>query len=251
VKSFKIAICLLLFISISACTFQKRLYRNGYSLHWNAKSEISKIDLTNDEIDHSASQLKLLDNSALASSSREINLVDENQLFDLKSNINALDFKFEESIDSSKCDLILFKNGDEISAKVLEITPTEVKYKRCDNIEGPTNTVNKSSIFSITYVNGSKEIIKTEKIVDNNSNINANNTVNKKKGLAIASLVLGILGFFFGGGLLALIFGATQLSLIRKHPDTFGGKGMAVTGVVLGIIGIAFLLTVLVILTIL
>jgi hypothetical protein len=89
--------------------------------------------------------------------------------------------------------------------------------------------------------------MKTEIFGTNNSNINENNSQNKKKGLAIASLVLGIVGFFFGGGLLGLIFGAIQLSLIRKYPNEYGGKTMAFAGLVLGIISVAFLLGVLII----
>lgn len=246
-KSFNLIICSVLFIAFSSCTVQKRLHSNGYSIHWNSKRYISKTDVNNEEFEKSSAEVKLQDNYDLASSQQEIDLVIENQFLKIKSNVNSSDFKFKESIDSSKCDLILFKNGDEILAKVLEITPAEVKYKRCDNIEGPTITVNKSSVFSLTYANGSKEIMKTEIFGTNNSNINENNSQNKKKGLAIASLVLGIVGFFFGGGLLGLIFGAIQLSLIRKYPNEYGGKTMAFAGLVLGIISVAFLLGVLII----
>lgn len=55
-------------------------------------------------------------------------------------------------------DLILKKNGDEISAKVTEITVDAVKYKRFDNIEGPIYSILKSELFMVRYQNGSKEI---------------------------------------------------------------------------------------------
>jgi hypothetical protein len=51
-------------------------------------------------------------------------------------------------------------------------------------------------------------------------------------GLAIASLVLGILGV----SLLALIFGAIALNAIGKNPN-LSGKGLAIAGLVLGIVG--------------
>ena len=58
-------------------------------------------------------------------------------------------------------DLIITKKGDEISAKVLEVTPTEIKYKRTDNPDGPVYTADKSTVFMIKYENGTKEIIET------------------------------------------------------------------------------------------
>ena len=41
-------------------------------------------------------------------------------------------------------DLIVLKSGDEIKSKVVEITPTEIKYKKFDNLEGPTIVIFKS-----------------------------------------------------------------------------------------------------------
>jgi len=37
-------------------------------------------------------------------------------------------------------DLITLRNGDQITARVAEITLTEIKYKRFDNLDGPTIT---------------------------------------------------------------------------------------------------------------
>ncbi|MEI6574771.1 MAG: hypothetical protein WCO63_01180 [Bacteroidota bacterium] len=55
-------------------------------------------------------------------------------------------------------DLITKKNGDDISAKVTEITTTEIKYKKADNPNGPVFTILKSDVFMIRYENGSKDI---------------------------------------------------------------------------------------------
>ncbi|MDQ1602221.1 MAG: hypothetical protein QOE01_66 [Actinomycetota bacterium] len=59
-------------------------------------------------------------------------------------------------------------------------------------------------------------------------------------GLAVASLVLGILWLFWLGSLLAVIFGHIALSQIRRRGE--GGRGMAIAGLVLGYIGVAFFL---------
>jgi type IV pilus assembly protein PilA len=61
----------------------------------------------------------------------------------------------------------------------------------------------------------------------------------QKQGMAIASMVMGIVGFVggcVGGFLLApfgLILGIISLVKANKHPDTHGGKGFAIAGVVL------------------
>jgi hypothetical protein len=84
----------------------------------------------------------------------------------------------------------------------------------------------------------------------------ATTAVPQVSGLAIASLVLGILGLLplFGiGSLMAVIFGHVALSIIHRSNGTRTGGGMAVAGLVLGylvmgpIIGYLLFLLVLVI----
>ena len=60
-------------------------------------------------------------------------------------------------------------------------------------------------------------------------------------GLAIASMVLGILWLYWVGSILAVIFGHVAISQCNRDPN-IGGKGMAIAGVVLGWIGVVFLL---------
>lgn len=64
----------------------------------------------------------------------------------------------------------------------------------------------------------------------------------RTSGLAVASLVLGILWLWGIGSLLAVIFGATAMSHISKANNQITGKGMAVAGLVLGIVGLAVIL---------
>ena len=55
-------------------------------------------------------------------------------------------------------DLITKKDGSDIQAKILEVTSTEVKYKKYSNLEGPTFTLPKSDILIIRYENGENEV---------------------------------------------------------------------------------------------
>jgi len=55
-------------------------------------------------------------------------------------------------------------------------------------------------------------------------------------GLAIASMILGVLVLDGVGSVLALIFGIVALRQIRRRGE--GGRGMAIAGVVLGSVGV-------------
>lgn len=59
-------------------------------------------------------------------------------------------------------DRLFFLNGDETDVKITEITSSEVKYKRMNNLEGPTFSTLKSELFMIKYANGDKEMITAE-----------------------------------------------------------------------------------------
>lgn len=61
----------------------------------------------------------------------------------------------------------------------------------------------------------------------------------KTNGMAIASLVLGILWISGVGSLLALIFGIIGKNQIDASRGRESGRGMAIAGIVLGIVGIA------------
>ncbi len=45
-------------------------------------------------------------------------------------------------------DIITTKSGEDIKAKVLEVNTTEIKFKKIDNIEGPTFSVQNQKFYS-------------------------------------------------------------------------------------------------------
>jgi type IV pilus assembly protein PilA len=61
--------------------------------------------------------------------------------------------------------------------------------------------------------------------------------VKQKSGLAITSLVLGLIGCFITSPI-GLILGIISLVKIKRYPSEYGGKGMAIAGVVLNILGL-------------
>ncbi len=60
-------------------------------------------------------------------------------------------------------------------------------------------------------------------------------------GLAIASMVCGIVWIYWLGSILALVFGYVAKSQIDKSQGRETGRGMAIAGIVLGWVGVAFL----------
>jgi hypothetical protein len=63
----------------------------------------------------------------------------------------------------------------------------------------------------------------------------------RTSGLAVASLVLGIVWILWIGSVLAVIFGHVALSQIKRSYGALTGRGMAIAGLVLGYLGIATL----------
>ena len=59
-------------------------------------------------------------------------------------------------------DKIFLYTGEHIDAKVLEVTVSEIKYKKFNYLEGPTIIISKSEIVMIIYENGDKDVFAKE-----------------------------------------------------------------------------------------
>ena len=68
----------------------------------------------------------------------------------------------------------------------------------------------------------------------------------RTNGLAVTSMILGLLWVCWLGSILAVIFGHVALSQIKKSNGTQQGKGFAVAGLVLGYLGVLTLILALV-----
>ena len=55
-------------------------------------------------------------------------------------------------------DMITKKSSEDIKAKILEVTTTELKYKLFNNLTGPTFSILKSEVLMVRYENGSKDV---------------------------------------------------------------------------------------------
>lgn len=71
------------------------------------------------------------------------------------------------AISSFAQDLITTKDGTDIEAKILEVSTSEIKYKKFNNLEGPTFTLPKSDILIVRYENGENEIFNNSSTTNN------------------------------------------------------------------------------------
>lgn len=80
-------------------------------------------------------------------------------------------------------DTIVFRNGDEIRAKVTEVNVDDIKYKLWSNQDGPTYTKRLSDIFMIKYSDGHKELFNQKSVYSSaqNEEINRKNLAESEK----------------------------------------------------------------------
>ena len=73
-------------------------------------------------------------------------------------------------------DIITQKSGEDIKTKIMEVTQTEVKYKKYDNLTGPTFTMAKADILMVRYENGTKDIFNVEPKASSNTSNSSNSS---------------------------------------------------------------------------
>ena len=149
-------------------------------------------------------------------------------------------------------DIITTKSGEDIKAKITEVTQTEIKYKKFDNLEGPIFSILKSEVIMIVYENGTKDILKdvtqqqakTNTAQLSNTNqviykytfgqpINPNGRKKSAWGSGIASFFIPGLGQFIngdvGGGFLFL-GGNAVCNLVRMNAEDESTATLAFVG---------------------
>jgi len=243
-----LAISILLNLLVS-CSVTKRQHLSGYNIEWYKQ----KKDLSNTKLVLESKKIKSdsIFNLPIYEYTNEVKgsmlLVSSNS--SLKGDLNSIT-KIQRSVflnNHEVCDLIIMKDGQEIKCKVSEIGVNEIKYKKCDNLNGPIYYISKSELLLIQYANGSKDIIKSNEQKQTGTSSSSDNSNIKNHPLAIASFVCSLLGWLLLGigTILGIIFGAIALKKIKEDPTKFKGRGFALAGL---IIGLAVMLIVLLVL---
>jgi hypothetical protein len=231
---------LLPILTLFNCSLQKRKYQSGYFLSWNknnlsiAKNEKQKgFNVQKNEIKFNEISFE---KDISTSANNKITKIFNNTI---KNNLAVPD----------SCDKIIYKDGTEIMAKITEINTSEIRYKRCDFIDGPTFVEKQNKVFMIKYSNGKSEMFKTEKAIEYNNGkiIQDSQKINDKdkntNPFSTLSLVFSILGFYpliILGSILGLIFGAIAKNEIKSEPNKYNKKSenFARAGVIISAIGL-------------
>jgi hypothetical protein len=91
-----------------------------------------------------------------------------------KTTLISLAISFSLTVCLSQ-DIITMKTGEDILAKISEIGPTEIKYKKFDNLDGPMYTLLKSEVLMIRYENGTNDVFKEEQTSNAGRSLNSSN----------------------------------------------------------------------------
>ena len=135
----------------------------------------------------------------------------------------------KHAIVSSECDNIILKNGEEISAKIVEITPDIIKYKKCNNLDGPLISIYKSDILMLRYADGTKDIINVAEERKSRSEYKKDNPFSN---LGIFSIMSGVFSWIILGIIFAptgIIFGI--ISLLRDENKVPGTVGLVISSI--------------------
>ena len=133
-------------------------------------------------------------------------------------------------IDSTKCDVLIKSDGDEMNVRITEVGVETIKFKNCDDIEGPTLSLNKKAAFMIKYANGKKEVFKNiESVREDRMVVNRYPIEENSTGGFGTGFLLGGLLFLFGLLVVLIAFKGQK----RKN---------AVRGALVGILAIFLLL---------
>ena len=170
-SSFFISFVILL---LASCTIEKRQHSFGYHIEWNGH-DFAKTQNINSEIKDNpvvlVQEYNSNDITLSASTTNEI-------YFENKGLIKPI-LKIKKSKglthnnnkkENEPCDIITFKDGSEKEVKVIEVSKSEIKYKRCNDPSSPIYLVSKDNVFSLKYPNGEKDIFNDKKSQSETSN---------------------------------------------------------------------------------
>lgn len=208
-------------IIFSSCTIEKRKYMDGYFVTKNHKGRVKNKDISanNTIIDTQSIKKSYLmppmpikNNYGL--SYKENRLLNIQEIIKTQNNFNK-----KADILNDSCAIIKLKNGGTIEAIILEISSTQIKYKKCNRTSSPVYIIENTEVYKIEYPDGEEDFIQSiekEKEPEPEDNYQTQNYYtppyipnyqreNKDvNGGALASLIIGLL--FLISGILVLLF---------------------------------------------
>lgn len=236
-------ILLLPLLLLFGCHVQKRRYQKGFYV--NRHRPLPQQEKKNTEpvahLSKKSNAVSLPVNDTLEWNSH----VTVSGNTDLKSSLLKKQ-KLSFIAEPDSCDEITLRSGTTSKVKITEVTPDEVKYKRCEMLDGPLFVIKKADIFMVQYANGTREVFPVENYPSANKKVDDYRSQYDERVRhpdATIVLVYGITGLLLGyGSLRAVIIGVRALRDIRAQPLRYKGEDAVRVGIALGIIKLALLL---------
>lgn len=117
-------------------------------------------------------------------------------------------------------DNLIFRNGTELSVKVLEVSPSELKYRRQDNPDGPMYTIGVANLLLVRYANGTKDVFGTSAPTQVAPVPSLNSPVlSTQPGLEKLRYHRGLFSRYFVDGNGAPLSRTETRTLLTNHPD--------------------------------
>ncbi|MGZ3861566.1 MAG: DUF4190 domain-containing protein [Bacteroidia bacterium] len=208
---------LLAFAVLTSCSIQRRNYRSGFYIdrkNSTAQKEPVRKAKKREIVSEKIPVTEVFVNTDITPKNATASLSEKE--------IKPVYTKTKTYIDN--CDTIIFRDGTEILAKVIEVGTSEIKYKNCDNQSGPTYIVEKNKVNFIIYSNGQSEQFKVETAPIANKYDNSTESDRMTLKMARTSMIYGIIGFvglsFYGVG--GIIMGLCALAKSRRAMERIG-----------------------------
>jgi hypothetical protein len=217
----------------SACSVEKRRYTSGYHIQW-------KNSKHNDGRNESARDGKAGGNHKISTTeaSSSVNVMYDEVITASADHAIIMSNNAAEKINTyadilpEECDVIILKNGEEVKGKVTDITPDEIKYRKCDDLNGPAITLKRSEVFMIKYPNGTKDVIAQDAPSENKNKPAEKEDSGVFGILSMISILfcflVPVVAFFLIPS--AIILGAVGIGKKKKL------RGLAMAGLILGIV---------------
>lgn len=254
----KILYCALLIGLLVSCSIKKRSYRNGYYVDWaSGHKKKHSNDKNSTIVSHKPLKNESIEVEETVTQREEVTASYSNNL-DFKTNSSqkqknkTLIFGKNHQQTEECGDEINFRDGSVVKAKVVEVNEDNIKYRKCDNLEGPLFTVKKDNVESIKYKNGSTDVfVKKSKTFAGGSSAKSDGDKKKTHDLAIVALALAASSIVTGifGAIAALIVAPIAKRKILSEPDKYDGLDLVkiaqiVSWIVIGltVLVVAFIL---------
>lgn len=245
------AIALLLLCFITSCQVEKRVHRKGYHVQWHKGKVNKRLGLAATQKVEKQETPQVLTEKPVESPNEDLLIADlSTDIYQERPGSSMTNFQAQHDESQIEyftinteidCDVIIMRNGEEIQARILELSEKEIKYKKCGLESGPNIIINRSEVDRIIF--GKDIEIKTEPPTHDYSV-----SETKFDELGLVSFLLGLPGFFFAGilfGPAAVIMGIISMNRNAENPEKYTGKAFGVIGLILGLIVTAIMIMVL------